>query len=100
VFPQRTSHRRTSSSVELISLGRLGVQPHKDTLNVLTDAWYVMKSLVGTRATSVKTDVGYDLEINGIEVGSYGRREVGDFTWVYGTGLALPRFSQALNRGK
>lgn len=33
-------------------------------------------------------------ERNGIEIGSYGRRsnsEVG--TWLYGTGLALPRFS-------
>ena len=38
-----------------------------------------------------------DLEIDGIEVGSYGwkwHRDVG--LWAYGTGLALPRFSQAL----
>lgn len=38
-----------------------------------------------------------DIEINGIEVGSYGTRyyeSVG--WWVYGTGLAEPRFSTAL----
>lgn len=31
---------------------------------------------------------------DGIEVGSYGKRTFNDFSWVYGTGLALPRFNQ------
>lgn len=31
----------------------------------------------------------------GIELGSYGTRQTKDFTWNYGTGLALPRFSIA-----
>lgn len=37
-----------------------------------------------------------DIELNGIEIGSYGRRTLpsGDVV-SYGTGLALPRFSQA-----
>jgi seryl-tRNA synthetase len=42
----------------------------------------------------VETDEGYDLEVNGIEIGSYGYRtheEIG--TWAYGTGLAEPRLS-------
>lgn len=38
-----------------------------------------------------------DIEINGIEVGSYGVREFEGFRWVYGTGVAEPRFTQALN---
>jgi hypothetical protein len=45
----------------------------------------------------VYTDDGSDLEINGIEVGSYGIRyheNVG--WWAYGTGLAEPRYTQAL----
>lgn len=32
-----------------------------------------------------------------VEVGSYGKRTFEDFTWVYGTGLAEPRFSWALD---
>ena len=32
-----------------------------------------------------------DLEFNGIEYGSYGIREIGKQSYVYGTGLALPR---------
>ena len=42
------------------------------------------------------TDFGFDIEINGIEVGSYGIREARGFKWVFGTGLAEPRFSLAI----
>ncbi len=44
---------------------------------------------------SVPTEEGIDLEINGIEVGSYSRRSFGDISWTCGTGLAEPRFSMA-----
>lgn len=48
-----------------------------------------------------QTDQGVDILVNGIEVGSYGMRnhqcaDGQEITWTYGTGLALPRFSQAL----
>lgn len=39
-----------------------------------------------------------DLNLNGIEVGSYGYREHEDFSWVYGTAMAEPRFSFALEK--
>lgn len=39
----------------------------------------------------------YDLELNGIEIGSFGFRTVEGLTFIYGTGLALPRFSIANN---
>lgn len=42
----------------------------------------------------------YDLEINNIEVGSYGFRKVEDYTFIYGTGLALPRFSMSIQIGQ
>lgn len=42
----------------------------------------------------VITPDGYDINISGIEIGSYGFRRIQDYYWVYGTGLALPRFSQ------
>ena len=47
----------------------------------------------------VPTKEGYDLMINGIEVGSYGLRMGNGYEWVYGTGLAEPRFSVAINTG-
>lgn len=37
----------------------------------------------------------FDIEINGDEVGSYGIREITETPYIYGTGLALPRFSIA-----
>jgi len=48
--------------------------------------------------TVVTTPDGWDLELNGVEVGSYGLRyheRIG--WWTYGTGLAEPRYSQALD---
>ena len=43
----------------------------------------------------VATPQGIDIELNGIEIGSYGNRSFSSHKWLYGTGLALPRFSQA-----
>ena len=46
-------------------------------------------------------ELSYDINIKGIEVGSYGIREYhnGDkiYKWIYGTGLAEPRFSTVQN---
>ncbi|NTF17946.1 hypothetical protein G6L37_05985 [Agrobacterium rubi] len=44
---------------------------------------------------SVLTDDGVDLELGGIEVGSYSSRSFGGISWTCGTGLAEPRFSMA-----
>lgn len=43
----------------------------------------------------VKTNEGLDLELNGLEIGSYGYREYGTMNWSYGTGLAEPRYTEA-----
>lgn len=42
----------------------------------------------------IKTDVGFDLEYKGIELGSYGINDFGWTRYCYGTGLAEPRFSR------
>lgn len=39
----------------------------------------------------------YDILYNDIEIGSYGYRECMFCNWVYGTGLAEPRFSRLVN---
>lgn len=44
-----------------------------------------------------ETPEGFDLLLNNIEIGSYGVRHVGERVWTYGTGLALPRFTLALD---
>ena len=52
----------------------------------------------GAEPYVVQLENSFDLEVNGIEVGSYGYRfhpEVGG--WAYGTGLAEPRFTQAMD---
>jgi phosphoribosyl-ATP pyrophosphohydrolase len=36
-----------------------------------------------------------DIYLNEIEIGSYGIRTYKDFSWIYATGIALPRFSIA-----
>lgn len=48
-----------------------------------------------------KTSIGYDINYAGIELGSYGIRknEEHGLHWVYGTGLAEPRFSKSLYLG-
>lgn len=45
-----------------------------------------------------QTETGLDWDIDGLEIGSYGTRRFGDLVWSYGTGLAEPRFSQALRQ--
>lgn len=48
---------------------------------------------LGKKVDMIKTDIGYDLEINGIEIGSYGIRSCEYLDWIYGTGVAEPRMS-------
>jgi hypothetical protein len=49
------------------------------------------------KAKIVDFDNSFDIEIGGIEVGSYGQREYKGRIIHFGTGLALPRVAQALN---
>jgi hypothetical protein len=50
----------------------------------------------GNAVTWADTDIGQDILVEGIEIGSYGVREHEGFRWVYGTGIAEPRFTQAM----
>lgn len=43
-----------------------------------------------------RTREGFDILGDGIELGSYGIRELGPSKWVYGTGCAEPRLSLAI----
>jgi aspartyl/asparaginyl-tRNA synthetase len=88
----------SSSDVVNLSVDRL-------IYEVLIDARQTMEYLTRkagrhTYIKTVNTDIGYDLTLNDIEVGSYGYRSYQGHHWVYGTGLALPRFHQALENVK
>lgn len=45
----------------------------------------------------IKTDIGYDIEYDGNELGSYGIRENEYLKWIYATGCAEPRLSKIIN---
>ncbi len=55
------------------------------------DLYYVFSDKSRQQLRVIKTEQGYDLELAGVAVGSYGRREHAGHRWLYGTGLALPR---------
>lgn len=64
---------------------------------MMEDAYAGMRIFTNSRAFNIEyTDEGFDLMLHGVEVGSYGKREVNGISWVYGTALAEPRFSTVL----
>lgn len=72
-----------TSNYNMVLYGMLGVAE-----NLLVDLGLERKYL-----ERAETDTGIDLLYRNIEVGSYGIRETSFVKWVYGTGLAEPRFS-------
>lgn len=71
----------------------------------ITDMNRVVEDAMGFFETQVKypdklkrvpTDEGFDIEYNGIEIGSYGIRKCQFMNWIYGTGLAEPRMSRVV----
>lgn len=64
--------------------------------NMMREARFFFEKYVDTRIDPVN-EVQFDLvtKKHNIELGSYGIREFNDLKWVYGTGLALPRFTIA-----
>lgn len=64
---------------------------------VLNNALSCFRDIFGHYdVATVYTEEGIDLNINGIEIGSYGIRRMQDHSWIYGTGIAEPRFSLAI----
>lgn len=78
----------------------------KYTDELMNDARHFFNSNSPTAVSSVITDIGSDLRgklklgyaSDSVELGSYGYRVIGDGYWIYGTGLALPRFSYYRDR--
>lgn len=86
-------HRYYFVKVELIHIS-VTDDPGEKILNTMIEDCRDWFSRNTSRPVRVEeTDIGFDLVSSGIELGSYGERSHGDIKWVYGTGLAEPRFS-------
>lgn len=96
--PRSAIHQKTFMKVELFA--RLDNQyVAKDSMaKILMNRAAEFFKIEGAMPQAVPTREGADLCVNGIEVGSYGHRSFGNSAWAYGTGLAEPRFTQALTK--
>ena len=81
-------HNKYFMKLELIELG---AQYYN---NVIRNARGVLSKFTSKKIAAISTQEGSDLIIDGIEIGSYGKRSYQDIMWAYGTGLAEPRFSK------
>ena len=52
------------------------------------------------QAERLKTSDGFDIVYGDVELGSYGIRSHLHLNWIYGTGIAEPRFSNAIKQYK
>lgn len=90
-------HRRYFFKVELIEV----VHPKSDCEPLLERMISIAEAFFSfyVPIRRVKTDEGFDIQLdepkNPVELGSYGVREIKGFKWIYGTGCAEPRLSQA-----
>jgi len=67
-----------------------------DLNTMIKQAKDYFNSNIGEAAVDiVSTNAGYDIDLNGIEIGSYGIGNHNGRKWVYGTAIAEPRFSYA-----
>jgi len=82
------THLNIFLKIELVSIGIRH--------DVIDDAFSFMSKF--SECEIINTDIGQDIEVNKIEVGSYGKRVINGVDLYYGTGLAEPRFSYAVNK--
>lgn len=99
--PEDELHLRRFFKVELIEVlpGPTGHEARvqamaQDALSFFAGTYDALASVI------VPTEQGLDIELHGVELGSYGYREHRGHHWIYGTGIAEPRFSQAVARGR
>lgn len=88
-------HQQTFFKVELISLSPQPLEPSlvASMARMAQDFFTHMPG--GDEAVIVRTQEGFDIELHGVELGSYGYRSYAGWHWIYGTGLAEPRYSLA-----
>lgn len=85
------------AKVELYAAGRAGRGAALRLAEVAAD---YMRRCEELDPILVETEEGFDLEVAGIEIGSYAERRRGEEEWACGTGLAEPRFSAAVEKAR
>lgn len=70
---------------------------NKSLMSVIRFCKEFYESELGVNIDLIETEQGYDLEYQGIEIGSYGIRSCNYLDWIYATGLAEPRMSVVKN---
>lgn len=89
-------HHKFFMKVELIKADEVSV-PH--LFSVIHDAMSFFETHSVNLKVVQKSEVQYDLlcKTTRVELGSYGIREYKNLKWIYGTGIAEPRFSKVLD---
>lgn len=101
--PLDATHSRTFLKLELFSM--FNPDKKKDAsircVEFLEDARELLSSRFSIPTQITPTSIGFDIvdSRRGLELGSYGYRQIGQFHCAYGTGLALPRVSIAGDMG-
>jgi len=101
-------HKKVFMKNELIKLFnvRLLDSEIKSTVLEQLDIANAFFSVIGIKNIEVRevkqsnSIMNYDIEADGIELGSYGYREYKDMYWIYSTGCAEPRTSIVLRMQK
>lgn len=70
---------------------------NENELNNIIEICFNFYSQYIPKIEIVQTEIGYDIEYNGNELGSYGIRENEFLKWIYATGCAEPRLSKIIN---
>ncbi len=92
-------HQNNFIKLELIRISSSGLVTHEYLRDMCDHALAVMHVYKRFRPKLVETESGFDIvsPIMEIELGSYGIRRYKNYSWVYVTGVAEPRFSSALH---
>ncbi len=94
--PCHRDEKHLSSKTNLIFSKLELYSTSKSYMNILQDVkQFIVREygILRENIEIIQTENGHDLELNGVELGSYGMRTVNGFTYAYGTGITFPRWN-------
>jgi hypothetical protein len=96
--PHDETHSKWFMKLELFSVHSKEAQAYQSSFKMADQArlFAIAQGCVDT--WTQRTDIGYDLMVGDLEIGSYGIRKIGEYYIAYGTGAALPRLSVAIEK--
>jgi hypothetical protein len=90
-----TLHQQYFMKLELI---QTDVVSSFELMNLVSECAGWFNDLIGDGTKIIATPEGFDITYHDIELGSYGIRAHNGFRWIFATGIAEPRFSQAVGK--